>query len=165
MSAPLPPLASQCDNSDKPVQHVQPRVAVVGAGVIGLLVALHIKQTLNDVQVVVIADKFFQETTSYVAGGLWEPHLLSNTPPLDINRWSSYAYNYYKNLFVSDQAGRAGVARLFVQNIFTKEEPRPTWADIPHSFVNLDKCQLKQLGLPSKYTHGFQFISYVAEPR
>lgn len=53
---------------------------MIGAGVIGLSTALHIRELLPHVEVVVFADKFPPYTTSDVAGGFWEPHLLHNTP-------------------------------------------------------------------------------------
>lgn len=56
------------------------KVAVVGAGVIGLSSALHVKELFPEAKVVVFADKFPPNTTSDVAGGFWEPHLLRDTP-------------------------------------------------------------------------------------
>ena len=55
-------------------------VAVVGAGVIGLSTALHIRELMPNVEVVVIADKFPPFTTTDVSGGFWEPHLVKDTP-------------------------------------------------------------------------------------
>jgi hypothetical protein len=59
-----------------PCRHVK-SVAVVGAGVVGLSVALRLKETWPGLQVKVIANEFLQQTTSYGAGGLWEPYALS----------------------------------------------------------------------------------------
>ena len=45
------------------------RVCIVGAGVCGLSVAWHIKRLLGEaVSVVIISDKFLNQTTSFVAG-------------------------------------------------------------------------------------------------
>ncbi len=51
------------------------RIAVVGAGISGLSSALVILQRFGDsVELSVISDKTdYQETTSYVAAGLWRP--------------------------------------------------------------------------------------------
>ncbi len=54
------------------------RIAVVGAGVIGLSSALHITKKFPDmVQVDVIADKFSPDTTSDITGMLLMPFDLS----------------------------------------------------------------------------------------
>lgn len=57
-----------------------PRIAVIGAGVIGLSSALRIRELLPQAEVTVFADKFPPFTTSDVSGGFWEPHLLFDTP-------------------------------------------------------------------------------------
>ncbi len=50
------------------------RIGVVGAGVIGLSTAVKLQETYGDkCQVTIVADKFFQETTSYGAGGIFKP--------------------------------------------------------------------------------------------
>lgn len=56
------------------------KVAVIGAGVIGLSSALHVKEIVPEAEVVVLADKFPPNTTSDVSGGLWGPRLLLTTP-------------------------------------------------------------------------------------
>jgi len=48
-------------------------IAVLGAGVVGLSTAVNIIQQIPGVQVTVIADKFYNETTSIGAGGLFRP--------------------------------------------------------------------------------------------
>jgi len=56
------------------------RVAVVGAGVVGLSTAVQIQQVVPaGVKVTIIADKFTTETTSHGAAGIFRP-VLSKTP-------------------------------------------------------------------------------------
>jgi glycine/D-amino acid oxidase-like deaminating enzyme len=50
------------------------RVAVVGAGVIGLATAMCISQQVPRCSVTVISDKFTPDTTSDVAAGILIPH-------------------------------------------------------------------------------------------
>lgn len=53
------------------------RVCVVGAGIIGLSTAFQIKKLIPSVELTVIANSFHPNTTSDVAGGIWEPHLVT----------------------------------------------------------------------------------------
>lgn len=55
------------------------RVCVIGAGIIGLSTAFHIKKLIPSVELTLIANSFHPNTTSDVAGGLWGPHLVSYT--------------------------------------------------------------------------------------
>ncbi|KAK8758717.1 hypothetical protein V5799_003648 [Amblyomma americanum] len=52
------------------------RVAVVGAGIIGLTSAVRIAEAVPDVDVTVIAENFTPHTTGDVAGGFFEPYLV-----------------------------------------------------------------------------------------
>ncbi len=50
------------------------RIVVIGAGVVGLSTAVKLQDTLGDrCHVTIIADKFFEETTSYGAAGIVRP--------------------------------------------------------------------------------------------
>lgn len=50
------------------------RIAVVGAGVIGLSTAVCISQMVPGCSITVISDKFSPDTTSNVAAGILIPH-------------------------------------------------------------------------------------------
>jgi len=52
---------------------MQRRIAVVGAGAVGLSTAVHIQQLHPSVAVTLIADKFTTETTSHGAAGIFRP--------------------------------------------------------------------------------------------
>jgi len=52
---------------------MQRRIAVVGAGVVGLSTAVRIQQLHDHVSVTVIADRFTTETTSHGAAGIFRP--------------------------------------------------------------------------------------------
>ena len=52
------------------------KVAVLGAGVVGLSTAVSIQQRLPTVQLTVIADRFDGDTTSPIASGLFIPATL-----------------------------------------------------------------------------------------
>ena len=56
------------------------RICVIGAGVIGVSSAVRVLDSVPGSEVTIVADKFSPFTTSDVAGGFWEPHLLGDTP-------------------------------------------------------------------------------------
>lgn len=54
-----------------------PKIAIIGAGVVGLSVALKlVEKHGNDVDVTIVSEAFVQQTTSYGSGGLWEPYAI-----------------------------------------------------------------------------------------
>ncbi len=54
------------------------RVAVIGAGIVGLSVAIKLKEEFgDDIDVTIIAELFLQQTLTYGAGGLWEPYAIA----------------------------------------------------------------------------------------
>lgn len=54
------------------------KIAVLGAGTVGLSAALKLAETYRQqVEVTIIAAEFLQQTTSYGSGGLWEPYQIA----------------------------------------------------------------------------------------
>ena len=53
------------------------KVGIVGAGVVGLTTALELQKEYKNAQISIIADKFYKETVSYVAAGIFRPGLWS----------------------------------------------------------------------------------------
>lgn len=56
------------------------RVAIVGAGVIGVTSALAVKNAFPCYDVKIFADAFSPDTTGDGSAGLWSPYLLGDTP-------------------------------------------------------------------------------------
>jgi len=55
------------------------RIAVVGSGVVGLTTALELQNEYRNAKISILADKFYKETTSYVAAGIFRPGELNLT--------------------------------------------------------------------------------------
>lgn len=89
MALPKPPGAysDSGDDGDPPSSLLQAdmmRVAVIGAGVIGLSTALCIHERYHPTQPLhmkIYADRFTPLTTSDVAAGLWQPYLSNPSNP------------------------------------------------------------------------------------
>lgn len=88
------------------------RVAVVGAGVVGLTSALRILQTFppGSVALTVLAERFGGDTTSAGAAGIWGPYCLSDTPAPAVLRWSRQTYDELLRLAGTEHAAAAGAA-------------------------------------------------------
>jgi hypothetical protein len=61
-------------------EHEKMRVAVVGAGVIGVTSAFAVKSAFPSCDVTIFADAFSPDTTGDGSAGLWGPYLLGDTP-------------------------------------------------------------------------------------
>lgn len=58
------------------------KIAIVGAGVVGLSCAVKIAESTNnnDIDVCLLSEKFSPNTTGDGSAGLWGPYLIGNTP-------------------------------------------------------------------------------------
>ena len=146
------------------------RCAVVGAGVVGLSVATQLQEQLSTAgypaTVTVIAESFYENTTSYGAGGFWEPYQVGGTPDELINRWGEFSYRRFLKLHTSSQAAEAGVQLFPAHFIFEESEMPfevPCWKDAVINFKELTQADLRTLALPEKYVGGFSFLTAVRQ--
>mmetsp|Transcript_28974 Transcript_28974/g.48893 ORF Transcript_28974/g.48893 Transcript_28974/m.48893 type:complete len:224 (-) Transcript_28974:714-1385(-) len=106
-------------------------INIVGAGVCGLSVARALKEKYGDfIALTITADKFYDQTTSFAAGGLWEPHLLGDTDPDLVLRWSELSYLHYQSLYFSADAANAGVQQIKVHNLYSDEDNNGEVSDV-----------------------------------
>ncbi|XP_073933009.1 D-aspartate oxidase isoform X3 [Castor canadensis] len=85
------------------------RVAVVGAGVIGLATAMCISQQVPRCSVTVISDKFTPDTTSDVAAGILIPHAYQDIPVQTQKQWFRETFDHLSAIARSPEAVDAGV--------------------------------------------------------
>lgn len=103
------------------------RVAVVGAGVVGLTTATLIQEALPGASVTVIADKFGQETTSDGAAGIFRPGLQFRGDDEKLTRkWLADSYAYYKKLLEVKGTAETGVKKLSGYH-FSNDYPNIVW--------------------------------------
>ncbi len=89
----------------------QPRVVIIGGGVSGLTTGYFLLK--NGFQVTLIAEKFAEETTSIVAGALWEvPHAVCGHHEAGadeqlnlLEQWSKFSYQVFMQLHASSEPG------------------------------------------------------------
>lgn len=144
-------------------------ICVVGAGVQGLSSALRITEEYGaeKVNIYVVAEAFYNQTTSFGSGGLWEPYQIAGTPDEKINSWGEYAFKHFLQLYRQQEGSVAGVQLLTAYSLLEEHEDStpPSWKDIVFNFNLLSKGDIARMGLPSKYVKGFTFGTLVIEQK
>uniref|UniRef100_G3RJP9 D-aspartate oxidase n=2 Tax=Gorilla gorilla gorilla TaxID=9595 RepID=G3RJP9_GORGO len=96
-----------CFFRDRPMDTA--RIAVVGAGVVGLSTAVCISKLVPRCSITIISDKFTPDTTSDVAAGMLIPHTYPDTPIHTQKQWFRETFNHLFAIANSAEAGDAGV--------------------------------------------------------
>ncbi|XP_030556558.1 D-amino-acid oxidase [Drosophila novamexicana] len=149
------------------------KVAVIGAGVNGVASALKILEYYQEenklnVQVSIISEEFTPNTTGDGSAGLWGPFLLSGTEKSKIYQWSKSMHNFLEKIWLSEDAGEAGVCLLPCVRLST--DPNVSvedfWRDIVYGAVDLSPDQLAvyNKNRDVKFTSGLSFVTYTSEP-
>ncbi|XP_075754905.1 D-amino-acid oxidase isoform X3 [Pelodiscus sinensis] len=139
------------------------RVAVIGAGVIGLSTALCIcdqyHSVIQPLEIEVYADRYTPLTTSDGAAGLWQPYLddKGNTQE---RVWNRETFDYLCGHLNSPEAEEMGLFLISGYNLFTQPVPEPPWKDIVLGFRNLT---LKELELFPGYSYGWFNTALILE--
>lgn len=137
------------------------RIAVVGAGAVGLSTAVQIQKLLPSVSLTIIADKFTSETTSSGAAGIFNP-TLSKTPgvPVSVLRtWLQDSWQHYHELVHSSDAGQAGVQMLSGFRFVNNPEKNHLEADCVYQHLPLGENQLNMFP-GDQYKYGW-FVTTV----
>lgn len=89
------------------------KIAVVGAGVCGLTTALELQSEYPNANVSILADKFYKDTTSYVAAGIFRPGTSFSGGTEEITqKWINDAYQYWDDIRKSPDSSLAGVCQI-----------------------------------------------------
>ncbi|GFR97420.1 D-aspartate oxidase-like, partial [Elysia marginata] len=137
------------------------RVAVIGAGAVGLSAAVNVQQSIPGVEVTIISDKFDENTTSWGAGGIFRLDL-DYHPKEDhekIRDWAIKSWEHYSNLAHSDDAVESGmsfVAGTLLYNV-PKDQAYSVMSELTFDFQHLGPDQLKQLNPNASHKYGYSF--------
>ncbi|EDW87833.1 D-aspartate oxidase [Drosophila yakuba] len=150
-----------------------PNIAVIGAGVNGVASAIKIlEHFVNEgqtpIRLTIISEDFTPNTTGDGSAGLWGPYLLGGTSQSKVYKWSKSMHQFLEQIWLSDDAGEAGVCllpciRLSTSTVDTVED---FWRDIVYGAVDLSKEQLAAYNKDRsvKFTSGLSFVTYTSEP-
>ncbi|KAI9583244.1 D-aspartate oxidase [Glossina fuscipes] len=88
-------------------------LGVIGCGVVGLTTALELQETFPNAKITILADRFNENTTSYVAAGIFRPGTSFMGPSEEITKqWIADAFHYWDGIRRSAEAALAGVCQL-----------------------------------------------------
>ncbi|KAF1396501.1 D-aspartate oxidase, partial [Spheniscus humboldti] len=123
-----------------------PKVAVVGAGVIGLSTALCIAETCPSCSVMVLSDQFSPNTTSDIAAGMLIPHTYPGTPMHVQKQWFKETFTYLFAISNSAEASEAGIHLVSGWQVFknTPKEELPFWSDVVLGFRPMSEAELQK---------------------
>ncbi|NXM56789.1 OXDA oxidase, partial [Illadopsis cleaveri] len=141
------------------------RVAIIGAGVIGLSSALCVHEQFHglvpSLELEVYADRFTPHTTSDGAAGLWQPYL-SDHGNLQETLWNKETFDYLLGHMHSAASKEMGLFLISGYNLFTEPVPDPSWKNIVLGFRNLTP---KELELFPGYSYGWFNTALMLEGR
>ena len=127
----------------------RPTVAVVGAGVASLPLAVMLTEHKYKPRVTLIAEEFSPNITSDAAGGiirLNDRRASANDPRTD--RWFAETYQYFTKLFGSPMAGKLGLSLVSSYTIFDETRKDPLMKDIVLGFRHVGAAEKKVLNIP-----------------
>ena len=150
------------------------KLAVVGAGVIGLSSAYHLAEKFGDtVSVTVIAEKFTPHTTSDKAGAILIPGDNANPgagTDVDVRtrQWTADTFQRFNALYRSEVAGEIQlclVAGYELKN--EKDFPDPWWKELVFGFRSLPSTspELQMLNIPQSCQTVWAFSTYLVDCR
>ncbi|KAK9878016.1 hypothetical protein WA026_020644 [Henosepilachna vigintioctopunctata] len=141
-------------------------IAVLGAGIVGLTTVLELKKEFRNATIDIIADKFYDETTSFVAAGIFRPPTGDFGVNENVTRmWIKNSYSYWDNLKSSSDAEQLG-AKEVCGYIFSKEYPHIVRNKYLESLVPLYRQatdeELKMC--PGEWKYGSYFSTLLIDP-
>ena len=148
---------------------VRPRVIVVGAGVIGMSVAVHLTERFGEgLSVTVVADKFTPDTTSDKAGGLIMPIDFADAEvDMRVQQWTRDTFEYFHTLLQSKEASDVELCLTPGYVLKRSESPDPWWKDLVFGFRHVDtnSTEAQVLHLPPSLPKVWGFTTYMMDCR
>ncbi|XP_038032597.2 D-aspartate oxidase [Anas platyrhynchos] len=123
-----------------------PKVAVVGAGLVGLSTALCISEAFPSCPLSVLAEQFSPNTTGDVAAGMLIPHTYPGMPIHVQKQWFKETFAYLFAISNSAEASEAGIHLVSGWQVF-KTPPKdevPFWSDVVLGFRPMSAAELQK---------------------
>ena len=129
---------------------VRPRVAVIGAGIIGLHKAVLLTDISCKPEVTLISEKFSPDTTSDISGAIMRPADGTNIGSADKRRleWTRLTFQYLYNCFTSPLASKLGLSLNVTYDVFCGDKKDPWWKDHVLGFRHVGEEEMKLLHYP-----------------
>ncbi|GAU96389.1 hypothetical protein RvY_07844 [Ramazzottius varieornatus] len=143
------------------------KIAVVGAGIIGLSAARCIQQENSEVEVIIVADVVDLSTTSDGAAGLFHPDQVDTDHPEDLKQWiQDSAEHYWKHCY-SEHAPAMGIFEISGYTV-TKFDKAAVEDSVFHqhvrNFRRIEGADLDKVG-GGPWRYGSFKSTLITEPR
>ena len=131
-------------------QTERPRVAVIGAGIIGLPTAVLLADIFCKPEVTLISEKFSPDTTSDTSGAIIWPADGSNIGSADKRRleWTRVTFQYLYDCLASPLAGKLDLSLIVTYEAFDGVREDPWWKDHVLGFRHVGEEEMKTLHHP-----------------
>lgn len=144
------------------------KLAVVGAGVIGLSSAYHLADKFRgEVSVTVIAEKFSPSTTSDKAGSLIYPvdfTSVNTSEKVRVQKWVVETFAHFNSLYQSKSVDDIELSVVSgYKLIHEKHHPLPWWKDVVFSFHSLSpsSSEMQAINIPPNCQSVWAFSTYL----
>ena len=147
----------------------KPRVAILGAGIIGLTTACTLLKEYSShehLRLTIIGEQFTPETTGDVSAGYWEPYGFDSLDDR-ILRWAGYTYDIFMSECFSSKAARAGVMKMPAYTLHGHDkmhQMKPEYSTLVRHFRTLDAHEMK-IFVHLKPISGFVMSTVTVEVR
>lgn len=161
------------------VPHQKTRVAVIGAGVIGLSTALNLTRSAASEQldITIIADKFTPEIVSDKASMIMLPvrpdeHAKDRSPqqiagevPARFKKWARDTFSYYHSLYSSTDNAEVQLCLRSGYQYQYSHLPDPWWKEVVFGFrhVDLNSEEARMIHTPSNCVDVWAYTTYIME--
>ncbi|KAF7265613.1 hypothetical protein GWI33_020989 [Rhynchophorus ferrugineus] len=139
-------------------------IAVVGAGVVGVTTAVELQKRYRNARIEILADKFREDTVSYVAAGIFRPGTAFSGPTEEITKkWMIDSYTYWDDL-KNREGANAGVIELsgyIFSNIFPEAVRNPLLEKVCPLYRPATEKELKLC--PGDWKYGSFFTTVLTE--
>ena len=134
------------------------KIAVIGGGIIGTSSALALIESIPNIDITLISEKFTPNTTSDGSGGLIYPYLSGKTDPKRFDGWMRDTVRFLNQHFMSPNAGKLGIGLISMYSLNT------TNTNSCKELVSYRDMTQKELQLfGNKYKSGSFVTTYYAE--
>lgn len=153
------------------VEEKCPRIAVIGAGVIGLSTALAIQEAIPAGKITIFTDKLLSETVSYVAAGIFHPNIPVSSREEDdkIRKWIQSSWMYFSHLAKSRDADAVGVHSVSGKHVSSVSleacRINGQCQEFVENFRTMSKNDINEMFSSPEYSFGISFSTMVCDPK
>ncbi|RNA14809.1 D-aspartate oxidase [Brachionus plicatilis] len=138
------------------------RIAIIGAGIIGITCAARILDQFPDCKIIIYADRFSPDTTSDVSAGFWEPYCISAEQAAPIIKWGKETYDIMLRESLGENADKYGIQALTAYVLQDTQQAKiPYWSQIVAQFRTLDKNDIMSIvnQANTHFSSGFSYLT------